>query len=104
MEGLCAFGDKLRERHPNLRIDNCASGGRRHDLDDTRPNARDGTVAVCDARATQQPAGLLCRFRRSMTVKSDREFVGLLAQRGLATQDVVVVLGEAVGFIANVLE
>jgi len=33
IEGLYAFWDELRRRHPNLRIDNCASGGRRLDLE-----------------------------------------------------------------------
>ena len=33
MEGLYSFWDELRERHPKLRIDNCASGGRRLDLE-----------------------------------------------------------------------
>ena len=33
IEGLYAFWDELRHRHPNLIIDNCASGGRRIDLE-----------------------------------------------------------------------
>ena len=33
IEGLYAFWDGLRRRHPQLRIDNCASGGRRLDLE-----------------------------------------------------------------------
>jgi len=33
VEGLYAFWDELRRRHPRLRIDNCASGGRRLDLE-----------------------------------------------------------------------
>jgi alpha-galactosidase len=33
VEGLYAFWDALRERHPNLIIDDCASGGRRIDLE-----------------------------------------------------------------------
>ena len=33
IEGLYAFWDELRERHPELMIDNCASGGRRLDLE-----------------------------------------------------------------------
>jgi alpha-galactosidase len=33
IEGLYAFWDELLERHPNLIIDNCASGGRRIDLE-----------------------------------------------------------------------
>ena len=33
IEGLYAFWDGLLERHPNLIIDNCASGGRRLDLE-----------------------------------------------------------------------
>jgi len=32
-EGLYAFWDELRTRHPNIWIDNCASGGRRIDLE-----------------------------------------------------------------------
>jgi alpha-galactosidase len=32
-EGLYAFWDELNKRHPNLIIDNCASGGRRLDLE-----------------------------------------------------------------------
>jgi alpha-galactosidase len=33
IEGLYAFWDELRKRHPDLLIDNCASGGRRLDLE-----------------------------------------------------------------------
>lgn len=33
IEGLYAFWDELRRRHPHLVIDNCASGGRRIDLE-----------------------------------------------------------------------
>jgi alpha-galactosidase len=33
IEGLYAFWDELRKRHPNLMIDNCASGGRRIELE-----------------------------------------------------------------------
>ena len=33
IEGLYAFWDELLRRHPNLMIDNCASGGRRIDLE-----------------------------------------------------------------------
>ena len=33
VEGLYAFWDELLERHPDLIIDNCASGGRRIDLE-----------------------------------------------------------------------
>ena len=33
IEGLYAFWDELLRRHPGLRIDNCASGGRRLDLE-----------------------------------------------------------------------
>ncbi len=33
VEGLYRFWDALLERHPNLTIDNCASGGRRIDLE-----------------------------------------------------------------------
>ncbi len=33
IEGLYAFWDTLRQRHPGLLIDNCASGGRRLDLE-----------------------------------------------------------------------
>lgn len=36
IEGLYAFWDTLLERHPGLLIDNCASGGRRLDLETTR--------------------------------------------------------------------
>ncbi|MBM3216864.1 alpha-galactosidase [Candidatus Poribacteria bacterium] len=35
VEGLYAFWDALLSRHPGLRIDNCASGGRRIDLETT---------------------------------------------------------------------
>ncbi|MFH1008476.1 MAG: glycoside hydrolase family 36 protein [Candidatus Latescibacterota bacterium] len=35
IEGLYAFWDELRSRHPGLAIDNCASGGRRIDLETT---------------------------------------------------------------------
>ena len=33
VEGLYAYWDALRERHPNLIIDDCASGGRRIDME-----------------------------------------------------------------------
>lgn len=33
IEGLYSFWDELRRRHPNLLIDDCASGGRRIDLE-----------------------------------------------------------------------
>ncbi len=33
VEGLYAFWDELRQRHPGLLIDNCASGGRRLELE-----------------------------------------------------------------------
>jgi alpha-galactosidase len=33
IEGLYAFWDALRAQHPGLRIDNCASGGRRLDIE-----------------------------------------------------------------------
>jgi alpha-galactosidase len=33
IEGLYTFWDELRRRHPNIWIDNCASGGRRIDLE-----------------------------------------------------------------------
>ncbi len=36
IEGLYAFWDELLQRHPGLRIDNCASGGRRLDLEMVR--------------------------------------------------------------------
>jgi alpha-galactosidase len=36
VEGLLAFWDELRRRHPNLLIDTCASGGRRLDLETLR--------------------------------------------------------------------
>lgn len=35
VEGLYALWDELRQRHPGLAIDNCASGGRRIDLETT---------------------------------------------------------------------
>ena len=35
IEGLYAFWDELRRRHPHLLIDNCASGGTRIDLETT---------------------------------------------------------------------
>jgi alpha-galactosidase len=36
IEGYLAYWDDLRRRHPNLRIDSCASGGRRNDLETLR--------------------------------------------------------------------
>lgn len=36
VQGHLAFWDELRRRHPNLRIDSCASGGRRNDLETMR--------------------------------------------------------------------
>ncbi len=34
--GYLSFWDELRRRHPDLLIDSCASGGRRHDLETLR--------------------------------------------------------------------
>lgn len=36
VQGYLAYWDALRQRHPNLRIDSCASGGRRDDLETMR--------------------------------------------------------------------
>ncbi len=36
VEGYLAYWDALRERHPNMLIDSCASGGRRNDLETLR--------------------------------------------------------------------
>lgn len=36
VQGHLAFWDELRRRHPKLRIDSCASGGRRNDLETMR--------------------------------------------------------------------
>jgi alpha-galactosidase len=36
VQGHLAFWDELKRRHPNLRIDSCASGGRRNDLETMR--------------------------------------------------------------------
>jgi len=36
IEGYLAYWDELRRRHPGLRIDSCASGGRRNDLETLR--------------------------------------------------------------------
>jgi alpha-galactosidase len=36
IQGYLAYWDALRQRHPNLRIDSCASGGRRNDLETMR--------------------------------------------------------------------
>jgi len=36
IQGHLAFWDELRRRHPGLRIDSCASGGRRNDLETMR--------------------------------------------------------------------
>jgi len=36
VQGHLAYWDELRRRHPHLRIDSCASGGRRNDLETMR--------------------------------------------------------------------
>ncbi len=36
VQGHLAFWDELRRRHPHLRIDSCASGGRRNDIETMR--------------------------------------------------------------------
>ena len=36
VQGYLAYWDALRQRHPQLRIDSCASGGRRNDLETMR--------------------------------------------------------------------
>ena len=49
IQGHLQFWDELRRRHPHLRIDSCASGGRRNDLETMRravPLLRSDFVAV----------------------------------------------------------
>jgi alpha-galactosidase len=69
VEGLYAMWDELRRRHPGLVIDNCASGGRRIDLETTsrsfplwRSDYTDVGVANegfrCEIGAQCQTAGL----------------------------------------------
>jgi alpha-galactosidase len=36
VQGYLAYWDALKQRHPNLRLDSCASGGRRNDLETMR--------------------------------------------------------------------
>jgi alpha-galactosidase len=67
--GLYAMWDELRRRHPGLQIDNCASGGRRLDLETTlrafplwRSDYTDAGAASegfrCEVGAQCQTAGL----------------------------------------------
>jgi alpha-galactosidase len=54
IEGFYAFWDELRRRHPNLIIDDCASGGRRIDLETiSRSTALSRTDFVGDMVANQ---------------------------------------------------
>ena len=70
IEGLYAFWDELLARHPNLLIDNCASGGRRIDLETTsrsvplwRSDLFGNTLWRAGARPRAQPLGS-AQFRR----------------------------------------
>ena len=84
IEGLCAFWNALLERHPGLLIDNCASGGRRIDLETIyrslqlwrtdysyEPTGRQSYTyglhlhIPCNYIANGHPHS--CRFRSSMT-------------------------------------
>jgi len=56
IEGLYSFWDELRKRYPNVLIDNCASGGRRIDLETCArsvPLWRSDYVAKPDANQAQ---------------------------------------------------
>jgi alpha-galactosidase len=54
VEGFYAFWDELRRRHPNLIIDDCASGGRRIDLETiSRSTALSRTDFVGHSQADQ---------------------------------------------------
>jgi alpha-galactosidase len=52
IEGLHAMWDALRTRHPGLMIDNCASGGRRIDLETCSRSVRCGTATSIVSRNT----------------------------------------------------
>lgn len=53
VQGHLAFWDELRRRHPSLRIDSCASGGRRNDLETMR---RAVPLLRSDFQMPEQPA------------------------------------------------
>lgn len=50
--GLLAYWDELRQRHPNMLIDECASGGRRNDLEMMRR-----AVPMWRSDKTMEPCG-----------------------------------------------
>jgi len=60
IEGLYAMWDELRRRHPGLVIDNCASGGRRIDLETTSRSFPLWRSDYTDAGAAQE--GLRCEI------------------------------------------
>jgi alpha-galactosidase len=84
IEGLYAFWDELRARHPDLILDNCASGGRRIDLETVgratpfwrTDGPRDAIAHQCHtyglmpwvplSATSQDRAGDLYEFRSSM--------------------------------------
>jgi alpha-galactosidase len=58
IEGLYTMWDDLRERHPGLLIDNCASGGRRIDLETTARSFPLWRSDYTDAGARHEGMGL----------------------------------------------
>ena len=59
VQGYLAYWDGLRRRHPNLRIDSCASGGRRDDLETMRR-----AVPLIRSDYLFEPTGQQCHHRQ----------------------------------------
>ncbi|MCL5102721.1 MAG: alpha-galactosidase [Armatimonadetes bacterium] len=56
VQGYLAYWDALRERHPNMLIDSCASGGRRNELETMRRS-----VPLWRSDYPWDPTGLQCQ-------------------------------------------
>ncbi|MFZ9980193.1 MAG: alpha-galactosidase, partial [Opitutales bacterium] len=64
IQGHLTFWDELRRRHPKLRIDSCASGGRRNDLETMRrsvPLLRSDWSVTAFAKSPLQLEGNQCQ-------------------------------------------
>ncbi len=94
VEGLYAFWDELLRRHPHLMVDNCASGGRRIDLESIGRStalhrtdwAHDSIHAQCHSYGLFQWVPLHMAARGGVLKKGNEYEVRSVMTAGLMTQ------------------
>ena len=94
VEGIYAFWDELLQRHPHLMIDNCASGGRRIDLESISRStalhrtdwAHDSIHAQCHSYGLFHWAPLHMAARGAVLKKGNEYEIRSVMTAGLMTQ------------------